>query len=71
MWQRKKKKFSQKDLKAPAKVPEIIEEKKKKKYKYKDKECLKCIDVLDCEGKPLEVKQCNRLRERKKDETEA
>lgn len=31
----------------------------------KDRECARCEYVFDCKGKPQEVKQCIRFKERK------
>lgn len=31
----------------------------------KDRECVRCEYIFDCQGKPQEVKQCIRFKERK------
>ena len=30
----------------------------------KDRECVRCEHIFDCQGKPHEVKQCIRFKER-------
>jgi hypothetical protein len=33
----------------------------------KDRECIRCEYIFDCEGKPQEVKRCIKFKERKDD----
>ena len=40
-----------------------------KPKKHKDKECIMCDHIFDCDGKPAGVELCIKFKERKKEET--